>query len=165
MHLGFFRFFFEADDAPLVVDFHDAKLGCVRHFYRQRGHGYVRAVFLMIVDHLADIHAIDMVGAENRNQLGIVPLDQKQILVTRVGGALVPIGAEAHLRRHRRDKVIAEEVGGAPAAIEMFEQGLRSELGENIKRQDTGVDEIRQDEIDDSIPAAERNRGFGAMFR
>ena len=119
----------------------------------------------MLVDHLPDIHAIDVIGAENGDQFGIVPFEQIQILIHAVGGALVPIFSRAHLRRHRNDKMFAEKIGRAPATVQVFQQGLRFELGHDINRQDAGVHEVRQHEIDDTVAAAKRHRGFRPVLR
>jgi hypothetical protein len=62
---------------------------------------------LVLVDHLADVHPVDMVCAEDSHKPGFVSLNQVQVLIDRVGGALVPILAHAHLGRNRRDKVIS----------------------------------------------------------
>jgi hypothetical protein len=41
---------------------------------------------------------------------------------------------------------------------------LRAILYEHIEGRDAGIDEVAQDEVDDSIFAAERNCGFATGF-
>jgi hypothetical protein len=61
--------------------------------------------------------------------------------------------------------MFTEKIAGTPAAIQMFQQGLRLELGQDIDRQDAGVHEIRQHKIDDPISPAEWNCGLGPVLR
>ena len=89
----------------------------------------------MLVDHLANIHSINVISAENSNDFRIVSLDQVQVLVHRIRRALIPFVTHAHLRRHRGDKMFSEKVSAAPTPVKMFEQRLRLELGQNINRE------------------------------
>ena len=61
--------------------------------------------------------------------------------------------------------MFAKKIAGTPTTIEMLEQRLRLELRQHIDRQDAGVDEIRQHEIDNPIPAAKRHRGLRPVLR
>jgi hypothetical protein len=160
-----FRLLVKANDPPIGIDFDNAELGGLFDLDRERGDGDIGGFFLMLVDHLPDIHAIDVIRAENGDQFGIVPFEQIQILIHAVGGALVPIFSRAHLRRHRNDKMFAKKIGRAPPTVQVFQQGLRFELGHDINRQDAGVDEIRQHKIDDPVSPAKRNGGLGAVLR
>ena len=119
----------------------------------------------MIVDHLPHVHAIDVIGAENRDQFWAVPFEQIKVLINRVRRALIPIIAGAHLRRHRNDEMFAEKIRGAPTAVDVFQERLRLELSHHVNRQNPRVDEIRQHEVDNPISAAERHRRFSAMLR
>ena len=47
----------------------------------------------------------------------------------------------------------------------MLEQRLTAKLGEHVDRVDSGIDEIAEDEIDDSVLASEWNRRLGAFPR
>jgi hypothetical protein len=55
---------------------------------------------LLAAGHLSHVHAIRMIGGKHRYQIGLMPLDQVQILVDRVGGtpeaARYAIGVLAH---------------------------------------------------------------------
>ena len=57
---------------------------------------------MMELDHLRDIHPIDVIGAEDCHQVGLVVFDEIKILVDGVGGTLIPTLAETHLGRHRQ---------------------------------------------------------------
>ena len=47
----------------------------------------------------------------------------------------------------------------------MLKQRLASELGQNINGIDSGIDEITQNEVNNSVFAAERDCRFCAFFR
>jgi len=57
-------------------------------------------------NHLIDIHAIDVIGAEHRYQIRPERLDQAQALVDGVGGSVKHLRARMHLRRHHRHELI-----------------------------------------------------------
>ena len=82
-----------------------------------------------------------------------------------VRGPLIPISSHAHLRRHRSDEMLAKEVGGAPASVNMLQQRLRLELREHIDGQNTRIYEVGENEIDNSVPSAEWYRRFGPVLR
>src|SRR5208283_1648751 len=68
-----------------------------------------------------------------------------------------------HLCRHGDDEVTLQHSTELPSLAQMLEQRLAAELGEHVDRVDSGVDEIAEDEIDDSVFASERNRRLGAI--
>jgi hypothetical protein len=47
----------------------------------------------------------------------------------------------------------------------MLEQRLAAELSEHIDRVDSGIDEIAENKIDDSVLTSERHRRLGAFPR
>src|SRR5947207_1426859 len=62
----------------------------------------------VLLDHLREVHAVDVVGADDHDDVGLVVVDQVQRLVDRVGAAEVPVLADALLGRDARD-VVAQE--------------------------------------------------------
>jgi len=44
----------------------------------------------VILDHAGDVHAVDVIAAENRHHVRIRLLHQVDVLVDGIGGALVP---------------------------------------------------------------------------
>ena len=60
----------------------------------------------MKLDHLADIHAIDMVRPEHRHDVRFKSLDKMEVLIHGVGCALVPGLSDTLLRWHRGDKIL-----------------------------------------------------------
>src|SRR5262252_911594 len=153
--LGLAWLLLEADDTPIGVDLDYPKLSCLRDSYRQCRNGDIGAFFLMLVNHLTDVHPVDMVCAENSHKSWSVSLDQIQVLINRVGGTLIPILAHAHMGRHRRDEVIPQKISGSPPLFQMFQQRLGFELSQDVDRNDAGVYEIGKNKIDNSIAAPE----------
>ena len=78
----------------------------------------------MEVEHLIDVHPVDVVGAEDRDDVGAEVVDEVQVLQDRVRRAAIPRGAEAHLRRHHGDEGVGENAGGPPGQPQMLDQRL-----------------------------------------
>ena len=74
----------------------------------QRGDRHAGAALDVLLDHLARVHAVDVVGAEHDHVVRALVVEQVEVLVDRVGRAGEPARAAAHLRRHRRD-VVAQQ--------------------------------------------------------
>ena len=101
---------------PVFARFEHPEFGGLLLLHRNRRHRHLRAAVDVELDHLADVHSIDMVGPENRNHVRLGLLDQVYVLINGVGGAAVPILAlRAHLRGNRNDEVVAEQAGRFPS--------------------------------------------------
>ena len=87
-----------ADDASVVVDLDDAELRRFRFQDRQAGDGGDGPLLKMKVRHLADVHLVDVVGAEDQHGVGAVFLDEVDVLKHRIRRAPIPAFAHAHLR-------------------------------------------------------------------
>ena len=62
------------------------------------------------LDHAGDVHAVNVIAAENRHHVRIGLLHQVDVLVDGVGRALVPgLARRAHLRRHRDHELRLEQ--------------------------------------------------------
>ena len=116
----------------------------------------------VLLDHLARIHAIDVVGAEHRHHVGAFVLDQVEVLVDRVGRSLEPVRTTPHLGRHRRD-VVVEHRREPPRLGDVEVEAVALVLGQHDDLQVAGVGEVRQCEVDQPIGAGERHRRFGPV--
>jgi hypothetical protein len=116
----------------------------------------------MEVEHLSDVHTIDVVGAEDGHMSWCVLLDKVNVLEYGVSGTLEPFEAFAHLRRDDGNELVAGDGCLAPVLLDVRDQGLRFVLDEQIDGIDTGVDDVTQDKVDDSVPSPEWHRRFGA---
>ena len=110
----------------------------------------------VVLDHLAWIHAVDVVGAEHAHEVGTLVVDQVEVLVDRVGRALEPERAAAHLRRHRCD-VVVEQGREAPGLADVAVEAVALVLREHDDLEVAGVGEVRQGEVDQPVAAAERH--------
>ena len=85
----------------------DAELARLRTRDPDTGDGHSGAACDVLLDHLARIHAVDVVGAEDDDVVGVLVVDEVQRLEDRVGGAGEPARAEPLLGGHR-GHVVAE---------------------------------------------------------
>ena len=119
----------------------------------------------VVLDHAGDVHAIDVIAAENGHHVRIGLLHQVDVLVDGVGRALVPrLVRRAHLRRNGDHELRLEQPAELPALAQVLQQRLAAELRQHVNRIDAGVDEIAEDEIDDAVLPAERNGRFGPFL-
>ena len=90
-HSGSFRIFFmERHDVPVRGNFHNAELGSVPFVHGDGCHRDLGIFVHVEVDHAGDVHAVDVVAAENRHHVRIRLFHQVDVLIDGVGGALVP---------------------------------------------------------------------------
>jgi len=60
--------------------------------HRPGRHSHARVVRHMEVDHLTDVHAVDVIRTKNDDQMRIMLFDKIQVLENRIGSALEPLG-------------------------------------------------------------------------
>ena len=119
----------------------------------------------MKVDHMGEIHAIDMVRAEDGDDVRLGLLDQVDVLIDGVRRSLIPgFTGRAHLGGDGNDELIFQQTAHLPAFVEMLQKALAAKLRQNVNGMDSRVDEIAEYEIDDSIFAPERNGWLGAFL-
>ena len=120
---------------------------------RDRRDGDAGADLEVVLDHLARVHVVDVIGAEHADDVGALVADEVEVLVDRVGRAAEPVRAATHLRRHRRH-VVAEQRGEPPRLADVAVEAVALVLREHDDLQVAGVGEVRQDEVDDPVAAA-----------
>jgi hypothetical protein len=91
---------------------------------RQGGHGHRSLVIDVEANHLLDVHPVDMVRPEYRDQFRLGVVEQVEVLKNRVCGSLIPGFAQAHLGWHRSHKMSRQQPAELPAVLEMLDQGL-----------------------------------------
>ena len=119
----------------------------------------------MEIDHLADVHSVNVVAAEDCDEIRAEVLDQVRVLENRVRSSHIPrLVLGLHLRRDGDDETALHvSAGDVPAVDDVFHQALRLELRKNENTVDSAVDEITEYKVDDPVFPAERNRGFGSL--
>src|SRR5256885_6674911 len=155
--------FFEADDAPVLVDFDDAELmGGLGGWNLDGADGDVRAGIEMLLEHLGVVHFVDVIATQDENVFRAFAGDGVNVLVDGVGRAAIPLLADAHLRRKNFDK-FAEADDGRPSGANVAAEAERFVLSENENAAEIGVDTIGKSDVNDAIGGAERNGGLGAV--
>ena len=116
----------------------------------------------MLGQHLAVIHLVDMVSGQDQDVFRLVGAEDVQVLIDRVGGALVPVLADgALLGGQQFDELVEFAAQKAPAALDMLQQGMGLVLGQHPDAADAGIDAVGQGEVDDAELAGEGNGRFG----
>ncbi len=161
--LGLRGLFFKTDDAPVFVHFDDAEL--VSSFT----HGNLNGTYCnvggeveMLLEHLGVVHFVDVVAGEDEDVFGALAADGVDVLIDGVGGAAIPLFADAHLGRKDFNK-FAEANNGRPAGSNMAAKAESFVLGEDENAAEIGVDAVGESDVNDAVSGAERNGGLGAI--
>ena len=73
------------------------------------------------VDHAGDVHAVDVIAAEDCYHIRVGLLDEVDVLQDGVGGSLVPgFVLRTHLRRHGDDEVTLQQSAELPSLAQML---------------------------------------------
>ena len=129
---------------------------------RDRRNGDAGLGVQVLVDELADVHPVDVVGAEHAHDIGILVADQVQVLVDRIRRPGEPVRASTHLRGHRRH-VVAEQGAEPPRLADVAVEAVAHVLGEHDDLQVARVGEVGQREVDDPVATAERHGRLGTI--
>ena len=82
----------EGGDHVLLVDVHHAEAGGLHARHLEAADGDVGVLVDVLLQHQLVVHLVDVVAGEDDHELGRVVGDDVEVLVDRVGGALVPLG-------------------------------------------------------------------------
>ena len=116
----------------------------------------------MLLEHLTGIHAVDVVGPEDAEVVRAFVADDVEVLEDGVGRSCEPAGSAAHLGRDRRH-IVAEQGRHRPGPADVKIQAVALVLGEDDDAQESGVGEVREDEVDQPVLAAKRHGGLGSI--
>ena len=161
--LRIFWFFFEADDAPVAIGFDYAKTsGGLFGGNFEGGDGDFGAGFDVLLEHLQVIHFVNMIAGKNKNEIRLFGADGINVLVDGVGGSLIPVLRNAHLRGEDFDEfAVAHERG--PAAAHVAIEAERFVLSEDENAAEIAIQAIRESDVNDAVNAAEGDGGLGAI--
>ena len=102
--------------------------------HRDRCDGHLRPLVHVEFEHFADVHSVNMVGAEDHHEMRIRLFNQIDVLINGVGGAAIPVLARGpHLRRNRDDEVLLQQAARLPAFAKMLQQALALELDQHVR--------------------------------
>ena len=74
----------------------------------------------MEIDHLLQIHAVDMVSTENGDDIEVTIFYQVDVLLNGICRAPVPAVSRALLRRNRKNEVVTQDGTEPPAFLQVF---------------------------------------------
>ena len=147
----------------LVVDVHHAEAGGLHARHLEAADGHVGAGVDVLLQHQLVVHLVDVVAGEDHHELRLVVGDDVDVLVDRVGGALVPLRlGDALAGGQDVEALVALGAEEVPAALQVADQAVRLVLGGDADAADAGVQRVRQREVDDAGLAAEIDRRLGA---
>ena len=130
--LGIIRLLFKTNDPIVLVDLHDAKIASRRRLDAQGADGQVGLRPLVVLDHGAVVHLIDVVARQNDHVTRTLFLQRVDILIDGVGRSLVPMFVDTLLRWHDVDELVQFATEEAPPAkIDVPIQAHRLVLGQH----------------------------------
>ena len=146
------------------VDVDDAELVRERDRLADAGDRRAGTRFDVGGQHLTEVHAVHVIGADHDDDVGLLVVDEVEALQDRVGGAREPALAEALLRGHRGD-VRVEQRRHAPRLRDVAVEAVRLVLGQHDDLAKPRVDEVRDREVDEPVLPAERDCGLRPVRR
>ena len=120
---------------------------------------------LMEAQHLGVVHLVDVVAGQDDDVARTLALDGVEVLVDRVGGAQVPVLADALLRRQDLDELAELFRHDVPAHADVPVERQRLVLRRDEDAAQPGIDAVAEREIDDAVRAAKVDRRLGAILR
>ena len=155
----------EPGDAIGFVDRDDAEALAVldRHFDRRQRD--LRRHVLVEAEHLLVVHLVDVIAGEHDDVARVLADDRVEVLVHGVGRALIPVLADALLRRQDLDELAELLRHHRPALADVAVERERLVLRGDEDVAQSRVDAVAQDEIDDAVGPAEIHRRLGALAR
>ena len=163
---GAFRLLLERGHAAVRFGLEDAELVDLVHGHLGDGDGEARGV--PAVERVEDVvvHLVDVVTRQDEHLGRAATLQVDDVLVDRVGRALVPVARGVPRRRLQQLDATARavEIPRTAKPDVLIERG-RPVLREHADIEDAGVDAVREREVDDPILAAERHRWLRTALR
>ena len=155
----------KAGDAIVLVDRQhaEARRVLLRHFDGRQRHR--RAALLVEAQHLRVVHFVDVIARQHDHVMRAFLNDRVEVLVDRVGGALIPVLADALLRRQNFDELAELFRHDVPAHADVAVQRERLVLRRDEDAPQSRIDAVAQREIDDAVGPAEEHGGLRAVSR
>ena len=158
------RLFIEADHAVGLIDADDAEAVRVDERDLDGGQGGVRVSLEVKPEHLRVVHLVDVVGGQHDDVARRLALDRIQVLKHGVGGAEIPVLADALLGRQNLDELAQLLRHHVPSHPDVPVEGERFVLGGDEDPAQPRIDAVAEGEIDDAVRPAEVHGGFRAFF-
>ena len=155
----------EAHDAATGVHLEDAEAGGLVLGHGDHRHGRVGIALAVGAQHLAEVHAVELVARQDHQVARGSSPHMAQSLANRIGCPLEPVAAffgllgRQHGHEARREHV--ELVGHGDVCVEAF----RVELSEHEHVPQSRVEAVADGDVDEAILAADGNRRLRAFER
>ena len=132
---------------------------------RHGGDRHVGPRLLVRLEHVGEVHAVELVAGEDQHVVDARLREVAQVLAHGVGGALVPVGALAVglLGGQDLDEAAAEVVEAVRAA-DVPVQADRDELREHVDAVQPAVDAVGDRDVDQPVLAGQRHGRLGAIL-
>ena len=164
---GRFGLVFEAGHPPLAVDLDDPEAARLLARHAGADQRQVRFQLPVAVEQEAVVELVDVVGAEDEEDVGIELADQRALPVERVG---VPLG-EAPLLLAVLALIGREDLEPAVGAVEVPGAAVRQVLVERVQLvlldhpdvRDAAVHAVAQRDVDQPVDAGERHHRLGPL--
>jgi hypothetical protein len=104
--LGVFGFFLKPDNALACVHLNDSKVPGLIYLHGKGGYCHFGIILFMEIDHLTNIHAINMVRSEHGDQVVTMTFYEVDVLINGVRRSLIPAFSRSLLSGDRQDKMI-----------------------------------------------------------
>ena len=117
------------------------------------------------LQHLPVIHLVDVIAGQDDDVARVLAGDRIEVLIDGVGRALVPVLADALLRRDDLDELAELLRHDAPALPDVPVERERFVLRGDEDAPEAGVEAVAEDEVDDAVRPAEVDGRLGAFLR
>ena len=153
------------DAAVLGVGGQDAKAAGLLPRYGHNAHREVGVVLNVRLEHLAVVHAIQVIARKNQDVLGVVGLDVVEVLRNGVGRARIPGAAGLRLvRRQDRHAAVAAVQIPRLAGTNIGMQQVGAILRQNAHRVDARVGAVGERKVDNAELATKANRRLSDLL-
>ena len=120
----------------------------------------------MLAEHDLVIHLVDVVARQNEEEFRPVAVDDVDVLGDCVRRAEIPLLLRNALRgREDVEELVPFGPEEIPPALQVPDQAVRLVLGCDADAPDTGIDRVREREVDDAAVAAEKDGRFRPFVR
>ena len=127
------------------------------------GERHRRAALLVEAQHLRVVHLVDVIAGQHDDVVRALLHDGIEVLVHGVGRALIPVLADALLRRQNLDELAELLRHDAPAHPDVAVERQRLVLRGDEDPAQPGVDAVAEREVDDAVRPAEKHRRLRAV--
>ena len=159
--LGHRGLLLELGDAVGLVRHHQAEAGSFLPVHFHNGHRELCALFLVEAQEVGVVLLADLVTGQDDDVLGIIAVDEADVLIDGVCSALVPVGAVCLLVRGQGVHTAVQTVQIPRLTVtDVLVQLLGLVLCCDTDGVDIGVDAVGQREVHDAVLTAEGHRRF-----